>query len=298
MIMDLVRMQLERLKLFAELVNKGSFTRTADYLGISKAHVSKQIKALETELATQLIIRNTRTMRLTSAGENLFEHANKLTTFWHDSKQLLETSESSLTGEVHFTAPTGLLKDILLPIINQLCEEHPNISITAETSNQTYNLISTPYDFAVRITNTPPEAVIARKLTSFHYVCCASPEYLSLNGTPNTPQQLSEHTCIALSYWKNWQFKDENHSYEVNTLAKFQFSNNEVLKQAALLSMGICRIPSYMAIQEFKKDLLIPLFQEIESEEKRIYLLFPQSIKRPERVNLVMNAIKKKLSEL
>lgn len=296
--MDVECMQLERLKLFAELVKKGSFTRTAEYLGVSKAHISKQIKALENELTIQLIIRNTRTMRLTSAGENLFEHANKLTSFWQDSKQLLETSESSLTGEVRFTAPTGLLNHVLLPIINQLCEQHPNINITAETGNQTYNLISTPYDFAVRITNTPPEEVIARKLTSFHYVCCASPKYLSLNGTPNEPRQLLQHTCIALSHWKNWQFKEKNFSYEVNTPAKFQFSDNEVLKQAALLSMGICRIPSYMAIEEFNNGLLIPLFQEIESEQKEVYLLFPQSIKRPERVNLVMNAIKKKLSML
>lgn len=292
------RMQLERLKLFAELVNKGSFTRTAEYLGVSKAHLSKQIKALENELTTQLIIRNTRTMRLTSAGENLFEHANKLTTFWYDSKQLLETSESSLTGEVKFTAPTGLLKYVLLPIINQLCEQYPDIRITSETGNQTYNLISTPYDFAVRITNTPPEDVIARKLTSFYYVCCASPQYLSIHGTPNTPHELSEHTCIALSHWKNWQFKDQSRSYEVITSAKFQFSDNEVLKQAALSSTGICRIPSYMATHEFNKGLLIPLFQDIETEQKDIYLLSPQSIKRPERVNLLMNAIKQKLSKL
>ena len=285
-------MQLERLKLFAELVNKGSYTSTAEYLGVSKAYLSKQIKALELDAQTQLIIRNTRTMRLTAAGETLFQHAKPLTTFWHDSKQLLEASEESLAGNVRFTAPTGLLTYVLLPAINQFCQQYADITITAETGNQTHNLITTPYDFAVRITNTPPEDVIARKLTQFHYVCCATPEYLAQQGTPIEPAELNRHQCISLSYWNKWLFHENNKSYEIRTRAKFQFSDNEALKQAALCSMGITRLPSYMIEKELKQGHLIPLFQQIKSDQRDIYLLYPQSIKRPERVNLVMEKLK------
>jgi DNA-binding transcriptional LysR family regulator len=289
-------MQLERLKLFAELVKKGSFTSTAAYLGISKAHLSKQLKALERELQTQLIIRNTRTMRLTPAGENLFEHANKLTTFWQDSKQFLEASESSLAGEVRFTAPTGLLKYLILPLLEKVSKQYSDISIKAETGNKTYNLVSNPYDFAVRIINTPPDEMVARKLTSVKYVCCASPEYLSLNGRPKTPEELPKHSCIALSYWKNWLFKEGQHDYEIQVSARYQFSDNEVIKQAALSSMGICRLPSYMLVKEFNEGLLVPLFQQAEPEQRNVYLIYPQTLKRPERVNLVMNSIIKKFS--
>jgi DNA-binding transcriptional LysR family regulator len=289
-------MQLERLKLFAELVNKGNFTKTAEYLGISKAHLSKQIKALEKDIGNQLLIRNTRNMRLTSAGESLFEHANKLTTFWHDSKQLLESSETSLAGEVKFTAPTGLLKYKLMPAICEFTRQYPDIKLTAETGNRTYNLVSTPYDFAVRITNTPPEELIARELTRFSYVCCASPQYIAINGAPETPYQLLDHQCISLSYWKNWQFKENAQNYDINTTPMFQFSDNEVLKQAALSSIGICRLPSYMIKEELEQGKLIRLFEHIASENKGIYLLYPQSLKRPERVNLVMDAIKNAFS--
>jgi DNA-binding transcriptional LysR family regulator len=290
-------MQLERLKLFAELVKKGSFTRTAEHLGISKAHLSKQIKVLETELQTLLIIRNTRTMRLTSAGENLFEHANKLTTFWHDSKQLLASSKSSLAGEVRFTAPTGLLNYKILPMLNRVSQQYPDISIKAETGNKTHNLVSNPYDFAVRIINTPPQEMVAKKLTTVKYVCCATPEYLSLNGTPCHPRELKNHTCIALSYWKNWLFKEGQNEYVMQVSARYQFSDNEVVKRAALSSMGICRLPEYMLTNESTKGSLIPLFQNIESEQRNVYLLYPQSFTRPERVNIIMRLILDRFNE-
>lgn len=285
-------MQLERLRLFAELVNKGSFTQAAEYLGISKAHLSKQLKLLENELGTQLLIRNTRSMRLTSAGANLYTQANKLTSFWHDSKQLLDISESLLAGEVKFTAPTGLLKYDLLPLISELSEQQPDINITAETGNETFNLVTTPYDFAIRITNTPPEEVVARKLTQFEYTCCATPQYLVKYGTPTSPKELLQRSCISLSYWKNWQFAQNNQTFDINVPARYQFSNNEVIKQAGLDSLGICRLPSYMVKDELKSGQLLALFPQYEAEKKDIYILYTQSIKRAERVNLVIEAIK------
>lgn len=290
-------MQLERLRLFAELVNNGSYTKTADHLKISKAYLSKQIKALEVDLKTQLIIRNTRTMRLTAAGQTLFQQASKLTTFWQDSKELLSVEEESLAGLVRFTAPTGLLKYELMPEIRKLANEYPEINLTGESGNQTHNLISTPYDFAVRITNTPPQDVVAKKLGEIEYICCASPDYLEIKGTPKFPDELATHDCVALSYWTRWLFKVQDVNRDVAVDAKYQFSDNEVVKQAAIDGLGVCRLPSYILKPSLINGELVPLFPEITPEKKSVYLLFPQSLKRAERVNLVMHRFSEVLTK-
>jgi len=290
-------MQLERLRLFAELVNHGNFSRTAEALGVSKGYLSKQIKILEAELNNQLLIRNTRAMRLTNAGQALYEQASKLTSFWQDSIGLLEKSDDRLKGTVRFTAPTALVKHALLHELIKIRRQYPDINIICESGNQTHDLITVPFDFAIRITTTPPEDMIAKPLCQFDYVCCATPEYLSAHPKPASPEELTRHTCIALSYWNQWLFKTQEGNINIDVQAEYQFSDNEVLKQAALLSQGITRLPCYMIKNELAQGRLVALFQDIENLKKEIYILYPQVKKRPERVNLVIAALKDGLND-
>lgn len=288
-------MELERLRLFAELVQRGSYTRTAETLGVSKGYLSKQIKQLESELGYQLIIRNTRTMRLTSAGEILYQQAQKLTSFWQDSKQLLATTEDSLTGDVVFTAPTGLLKYLLLETLIDVRRQYPDIRLIAQTGNETHNLVTASFDFAIRITNTPPEDMVAVKLAQFNYVCCATPEFLKQSGPIREPEQLKSLPCISLPYWKNWLFTQNGSTREIDTNALMQLSDNDAIKQATLASMGVSRLPSYIINNELKSGALVPLFTEIAADSREVYLLYPQTKTRPERVKRVISAIKSKL---
>ena len=285
-------MHLERLRLFAELINRGNYSRTAEALGVSKGYLSKQIKSLEHELDAQLLLRNTRNMKLTAAGETLYQQAKRLVSFWPDTQKLLDESVDSLAGTVRFTAPTGFMEYVLLPVICDVREQYPDINIVSETGNQTYNLVSAPYDFAVRITNTPPEDMIAVKLMSSRYLCCASPDYLHRRGKPDTPEDLKHHDCVTLSFWKSWSFERDGEFVEVDLDGKLQFSDNAILKQSALHGQGITRLASYQIAKELEQGTLVELFEDFQPETRDIYLVYPQLMHRPERVKRVMDAIK------
>lgn len=285
-------MQLERLKLFAELVKIGNFSRTAESLGVSKAYVSTQISLLEKALGKQLLIRNTRTMRLTSAGERLFQEADKLTAFWHNTKLLLEESEESIKGAIHFTAPTGIMRYCLLPVINSLTAHYPQVQVVCETGNQTHNLTRSHYDFAVRITNTPPQDMVAVKLFESDYVCCATPSYFEQYGKPTSPNELRQHACIALHYWNQWNFSLNGKVESIDVGAQQQYSDNDILKAAVLSGQGITRLPRYMIEQELKMGQLTALFEEQQAELRSVYLLYPHTSSRPARVTLLLDKIK------
>lgn len=161
-------MNLERMCLFCEVVKQGSYTKAADLLGVSKGYLSTQIKKLELETGKQLLVRNTRTMRLTSAGEILFKQASKLPTFLQETQSLLSQGEDGLAGTVKFTAPVGLSTHLLWPVFQELMNKHNDINIWVDSSNTTHNLVADDFDFAVRITNTPPQDMIAKHLMRFN----------------------------------------------------------------------------------------------------------------------------------
>ena len=271
---------LEQLRLFAELVNHGSYTKTADALGVSKAYLSKQIKALETDLNCQLLLRNTRSMRLTSAGETLNQRAQKLTSFWQETQTLLLKEEEQLSGTVRFPAPTGLMQAKLFNVVEQVSRDFPAIELICETGNETHNLVSEPYDFAIRITNTS------------EYVCCASPEFIRQNGAPKLLNELHNFKTIALFYWRTWHFKQANKHCEINVEASYQFSDNILLKQAALKGLGITRLPKYLIETELASGQLVSVLNDYVGETRDIYLLYPQDLNRAERIKQVLKVIK------
>lgn len=294
-------MNLERMRLFAEVVKRGNFSKAADYLDVSKAYLSTQIKNLEKDLGTQLLIRNTRNMRLTPAGETLLEQASKLSSFWHDTKALLQSSEDSVVGNVRFTAPSAMMKTLLMPVLRPIYQKYPGIHLVTDTGNTVHNLVSSRYDFAIRITNTPPEDMVAKKLMSYDYVCCATPSYFlqqssekkepEENIIPRVPEDLSGHACLTLSYWNKWQFFKNDTSHTVELDGVYQCSENSPLKKAALMDLGIARLPRYIVEPELASGELVELFTDYANETRDVYLLYPQVSKRPERVSLVLKCI-------
>lgn len=284
-------MNLERMCLFCEVVKQGSYTKAADLLGVSKGYLSTQIKKLEAETNKQLLVRNTRTMRLTSAGEILFKQASKLPTFLQETQSLLHHGEDGLVGTVKCTAPVGLSTHVLWPIFNDIMSKHSDINIWVDSSNTTHNLVADDFDFAVRITNTPPQDMIAKKLMRFKYVCCATPTYLAQHGEPATPQELQQHKCLVLAHWQFWTFSNAGKTERIDLSGKFTASDNDLLKKAALKHHGIARLPEYMIKDELASGELVALFPNQESEHRDLYLVYPQIPTRPPRVKLCLEAI-------
>lgn len=285
-------MNLERMCLFCEVVKQGSYTKAADLLGVSKGYLSTQIKKLELETGKQLLVRNTRTMRLTSAGEILFKQASKLPTFLQETQSLLSQGEDGLAGTVKCTAPVGLSTHLLWPVFQELMNKHNDINIWVDSSNTTHNLVADDFDFAVRITNTPPQDMIAKHLMRFKYICCATPSYLAKHGEPSTPQALlKSHKCLVLAHWQFWTFEVDGTPQKFDLSGKFTASDNDLLKKAALNHHGIARLPEYMIKQQLTTGELVALIPNFEPEHRDIYLVYPPMNTRPSRVKLCLEAI-------
>ena len=284
-------MKIESIRLFAEVVKHGSYTRAADNLQVSKAFLSQQIKSLEQSFNKQLLVRNTRNMRLTSAGEVLLSQSKKLNSFCQETKALLDVTDEQLSGIVKCTAPVGLAKYLLSPIFTDLMKSAPDISIMVDSGNNLHNLINEDFDFALRLTNAPPQDMIAKPLTQVNYVCCATPKFAQQHGLPAHPTELNNFSCLVLSHWNTWTFSQQNQFSSIDISGKLIASDNDMLKQACLNHLGIARLPDYMIKQQLESGELRPVFTDYQSEQRQVYLLYPQMSSRPKRVTMCIEQI-------
>jgi len=189
-------MKIDPETLFVELAKSGSFSAAARALGISGAAASKQVSQLEARLGMTLVIRNTRGLRLTEAGQAVFE---SYSTIIDEKRQLnakLHEIDTAMQGRISVLVPTSFSHQFLSPILKSFLTRHPDVSFSVTTSDNQESLIEGPFDLAVRFGLMEDSTLIARKLADLAIALCCSKSYLDLHGPIETLQDLNRHKLV------------------------------------------------------------------------------------------------------
>ena len=274
--------KIERLILFSEVAEQLNFTEAAKRLAISKGYLSAQIKLLEQELATVLLVRSTRSVRLTQAGIDIAKQAHDMRRMMLAIERNTREAQEDISGLIRITAPQQFTHGKLAKLCAAFKAKYPNISFQLDCSYTKFDLMADDFDIAIRATITPPENLIAKKLFDYHYICCASPDYLAQAGRPKTITELSKHACLTGQTGETWQFDDRQ--VTPNTWA--MVNDKAVVYQQALAGHGIAYLPSYFVDEALNKGELVQLFSQHQSPGKAIYLLRPQLIRPPKKVTV------------
>lgn len=275
--------RLERLVLFSEVAERLSFAKAAEHLKISKGYLSDQIKTLEQEMSTPLLIRTTRSVRLTEEGKKVLASTNDIKFVLTD----LERRLVRLDGNIRITAPKIFTEHYLIPIIAAFRQKHPEVTFDLNTSYTPYDLNQSHFDMAFRATKHPPENMVAKKLCSYRHTLAASQEYLDKHSIPQTPYLLSEHQCLAGEEQCQWQFSEG----KVTVLGSIISNDNNVLKQFALAGEGIVRLPDYYLHDEIRQNKLVEILNDYQVEGFDIYLVFPTATRETARLRLFIDFV-------
>jgi len=286
--------KIECLMLFVEIAQQLSFTKAAKNLSISKGYLSDQIKKLETELACPLLIRTTRSVRLTQEGEKILEQGKIIKATMLNLERNVYQAHNVIAGEISMTSPKMFTERFLLDICYDFKVLHPEVSFNIESSYTNHDLNQDDFDLAFRATRKPPVNMVAKALFSYHHCLCASPDYVSKKGMPATLEGLSAHHCLTEVESQNWPFKSSN------TIAKGWLTINDyqLLKQQALAGRGIIRVPNYYVDRELKQGRLIKLLESEYIESQSIYLLHPQLIYPSAKVTAFIAFVQEQLPVL
>jgi len=267
-------MNWEDLKYFLAVAREGSVSGAARALQVQHTTVSRRIKALEKQLGARLLERKHSGYELTNAGEKLEVAARRMEHEILDVESQLEGRDAILQGDLRVTAINNMASSILMPCFARFCKRYPQIRLHLIVSNKYVSLPEREADIAIRLTNTPPENLIGKRLTTVASTVYASRDYLRRMKTKGEePQWIGVNCCGFHQTWTAQSTpQKEFHLYSDDTL---------LTKSAIKAGLGISWLPCFMGDNE--PDMV--RYQKPPARlELGLWLLFHPDLRRSARV--------------
>jgi DNA-binding transcriptional LysR family regulator len=253
---------MDEIAAFLSVLGTGSFVRAADALGKDVSTVSRRVSALEARLAVRLLERSTRKLTPTEAGAALYERMTAATNAMEEG--LLEVAQAGnvAKGLLHIALPATFGRMCIAPLLPEFLALHPGVSIDAEFSDRYVDLIGERFDVAIRIGELQDSRLISRRLMTNERFVYASPAYLAAHGTPQKPDDLTRHVCLANSRFKRnpeWCLVKDADAVAVRIDARYTADDPESLIAAAVAGVGIVAGSTWLVADPVAQGALVPV---------------------------------------
>jgi len=263
------------LKAFAAVVERASFARAAEHLGVSPSALSQTIRLLEGRIGARLLNRTTRSVAPSATGEQLYRRIAPL--FRELGAAVAEVSETA--GQVMGTLRINTLgiaaRTIIAPRLSRFHQAYPDAALDIVVDDALADIVGGRFDAGIRVGGQLEKDMIAVRLTpDLDMIAVASPDYLARRGLPRTPADLHKHACIN---WRlqmdgrqyRWEFEKRGKRLEVAVDGPVVTNHADIGIAAALNGLGI----AYHFERDGVGDLL--------AEGRLVQVLADWSISRP-----------------
>ncbi|MGY4526075.1 LysR family transcriptional regulator [Pseudomonas sp. UBA4617] len=272
--------QIHLMKVFVATGELESFAAAARRLDISPAAVTRAVSALEEQLGVKLLLRTTRSVRLTEAGSRYLEDTRHILASIHEANEAAAGINSTPKGDLAVTAPILFGKKFVMPCIVRYLQQYPEVDVSAYFLDRIVNMVEEGMDVAVRIGPLPDSGLKALRVGRVRRMLCASPEYLARHGVPKHPSDLAGHAVIGttnLSPRAGWRFGVAEEPTLVRVKPRLTVTSNDGAIAAASGGLGIARLLSYQVADELASGQLQVLLAEYEEAPWPIHVLHRES---------------------
>lgn len=261
---------------FVAVAEQQSFTRAARQLGLSVAQVSRNIAALEQQLALKLLYRSTRSVSLTAEGLLYLQHCRHLVSSLAEANRAMANLTASPRGLLKVTAPVFYGETRLSPLLNRFLQRYPELELELVLTNDKLDLVQGGFDLALRLGQLTDSNLIGRRLASRRQYLVASPAYLARHGTPQALADLEQHQCL-IGTVNIWRFAEQQKTLQYRPRGRLQCNSGLALKDAALCGLGLAQLPDYYISDELAKGSLIEVLAAYRQPDDGIWALYPQN---------------------
>ena len=247
--------QLTALGTFVRVIETGSFSTAARSLGMGQPAVSKAIATLEERLAVRLLLRSTRGLTPTDAGEAFYERAKRVMLEVEQAEHVARGVSTRLSGRVRVSADVTFARLHLMPVLNGFLDMYPDLALDIVLDDRNVDLLEEGVDVGLRTGTHNALNMSARKLGEAPRYVVGSRAYLERAGIPSTPGELSRHQFINYSQQgggRVWTFRRNDAESSVSLHGRLSVSALEGVREAVLAGMGIAVAPEWMFLPELK----------------------------------------------
>lgn len=269
--------RLGAITVFLAAIDGGSLSAAGRKLGMPLATVSRKVSDLEAHLGTRLLVRSTRALSLTDAGQAYAAACRRILAEVEDAEREAAGEYRSPKGDLIVTAPIVLGRLHLLPIVTRFLAAFPHVNVQLELGDRLLSIWEERIDLALRIGHLPDSTLVATPVGRVRQVVCASPEYLRRHGTPRRPGDLARYDCVtfdALSPGGSWTFGEGRARASVQVRARLRLNTAESALDAAIAGAGITRLLSYQVRGALNAGSLTRVLARYEPEAVPVSLIY------------------------
>ncbi|WP_315137223.1 LysR family transcriptional regulator [Achromobacter marplatensis] len=290
----------EGMALLVAAVDQGSLSGASRVSGISLASVSRRISALEERLGTRLLVRSTRILRLTEAGQRYYTEAKRLLAEMDELESSMQIEAAEPSGRLHVTAPTLYGRVHLQPLLAKFLVLHPNVTLDLHLIDRPVNLLEEGIDLAVLVGEQPSSSLVARRLGSIRWVLSASPDYLARHGVPASLQDLLQHDGLVYSHLATeemWTLMEKGKPTTVRMRTRMRSNTVDGVVAAAAAGAGIVYAPAWAIAEHVAAGRLLPLLPETETPPRPVFALMTHQRLMAGKVRSLVEYLAKNLTE-
>ncbi|GBF27693.1 HTH-type transcriptional regulator DmlR [bacterium MnTg02] len=290
--------RLRTMSVFISVAEEAGFAPAARRLNMSPPSVTRAVSELEARLGARLLHRTTRSVRLTEAGQRYLADCRRILSEIEEADRHAAGVHAVPSGMVSVTASVMFGRVVLAPVLHDLLDRYPDISVSTLFVDRVVHLIDEGIDVAVRIAELPDSSLTAVRVGSVRRVLCASPDYLAARGRPCVPSDLSDHEIINfvnMTPGGEWAFEKESKTCSFRPLSRLLLNTADAAIAAVEVGRGITRVFSYMITPHVKSGALEIVLEDYEPPAVPIHIVHKEPGQTSARVRAVVDHLVQRL---
>jgi DNA-binding transcriptional LysR family regulator len=293
---------LPNLVTFTQVVEGGSFSAAGRAMLLSPSAVARQIDRLEKELNVVLLQRTTRYLQMTEAGREIYEMACAIIGKADELLARAQTYSEIPQGFLRITAPVTLGKMVLSPLLPHFLAQYPDVHVDMDLSDNLVDLFRERYDLAVRVTNRPPENLVARMLIPVNYILVCARKYEKT--LPNTLDELEQHSVFMpkdRGFGTTCCFAKNSQECQISIQPRLVTNNGDAMLDALLQGRGIGILPNFVTqrlIESGELVMVLPEYEIIPPQTDIAYIISPPNYLMPAKARVFIDFLMKNVRKM
>lgn len=282
------------MQVFVRVAELNNFTRAAESLGLPKGSVSRLVQQLETRMATRLLHRSTRRVQLTQDGQVFYERCKELLANMDELETMFQSNPAMISGRLRVDMPLTMATHLVLPRLTEFLNRYPALEIELSSTDHRVDVVREGFDCVIRVGHLKDSGLIARPLGHLSVLNCASPGYLERYGTPDHPDQLSQHAMVnydhALGNRSNdFLYLDGKELKTVKSGGSVTVNSTETYAVACVAGLGIIQVPILGIGTYLTSGQLVSILPKFRAPPMPVSLVYPHRRHISRRVKIFMD---------
>lgn len=283
---------LDNIKVFVRVFELGSLSAAGRDQRVTPAVASNRIKELEKYLGVRLFNRTTRKLTATEHGRVFYEGAKKIIDAVNEAEAAIADISQNPRGSIHVTAPLGIGKRIIAPLIPEFNDIYPEIVVRLRLSDRVIDIMAEGVDVAFKLGVIEDSNLRMRGIMNCERVLCASPDYLQKHGRPATIADLRDdgHRCLLLRFPGSkeyyWTLRTPDGLKKIEISGPYESDDGDVLTEWALSGRGIINKPLLEVVPYLETGALVPVLEATPPAAVQLACLYPHKRFQDPKVRL------------